>query len=91
MTKHKIEVFVPIKKIDRQKITVELDTKEYVAEKLAQIRKSKNMNQLELSDFLGITRTSLSNIENGRQSLSIKYLELICNKLNVKSSEILPF
>ncbi len=94
MTKHKLDFFIPEKKIvvqEKRKVTVELESKQYIGKKLSQLRKGKKINQLTLSKSIGITRTSLCNIETGRQSLSLKLLEEICIALNCKSTDIIPF
>jgi len=64
---------------------------EYVGYMIAKKRKALKMNQKEFAEKLEITRTSIVNIEKGRQRLSIEKLSKICFILNVKSKHILPF
>lgn len=75
----------------KQVVEEEVSFNKFIAIRIKDIRIKKGMNQDELADLLGMSRTSISNIEQGRQQISIKRLYQICTKLDVKSSEILPF
>jgi DNA-binding Xre family transcriptional regulator len=72
-------------------IDVEVPLREFIAIRIVQLRKAKGLNQSELSDKITINRTSLCNIESGRQTLMLENLEEICQVLGCKSSDILPF
>jgi transcriptional regulator with XRE-family HTH domain len=48
---------------------------EVVAAKIRRVRQERNLHQQALADAVHIKRTSISNIENGRQALS---LDLFC-------------
>jgi DNA-binding XRE family transcriptional regulator len=77
----------------KKKIVVEEDVtyKKFVGWKIEQLRKNKSLTQEELSDKLGLSRVSIVNIEKGRQDLSLRNLQNICELFNIKSSDILPF
>lgn len=62
-----------------------------VGEKLKDLRLKKGLNQSELSDKISnIGRTSISNIEKGKQQPPLHVMYLICNQLDVDIHSILP-
>ena len=77
----------------KKKIVVEehVTYKKFIGWRLEQIRKSNSLTQEELADKLDLSRASVVNIEKGRQELSLKNLQKLCELFNLKSSEILPF
>lgn len=77
----------------KKKIVVEEDVtyKKFVGWRIEQLRKTQSLTQEELSDKLGLSRASIVNIEKGRQDLSLRHLQNICELFNIKSSDILPF
>lgn len=87
ITMYKIKTEVKTVKIE--KLEKEVSFSEYIAIRLKELR--GNINQEDLAKELGITRTSLSNIENAKQGLTLKLLEKICKYYGIKSNEILPF
>lgn len=60
-----------------------------VGNNIKSVRKQKQMTQEELSADMGITRSYLSDVENDRNSMSVKTLLLLAGKLNVKASTLL--
>lgn len=46
----------------------------YLGKEIKSVRKSKNMSQNELAKKLGIDRSTISKIENGKFSISVDYL-----------------
>ena len=84
---YKLEIDVIVKKRKLVEFTIE----KYIGVKLKILRTSKNLSQQELADKLKIGRTSISNIEKGRQSLTLQNMEAICKSLGCVSSDILPF
>lgn len=57
--------------------------------KLKEIRESKNLSQEELAEKSGVSRTTISNIENGKQViLKTKTLIDLANALGTKVSKI---
>jgi transcriptional regulator with XRE-family HTH domain len=53
-------------------------------------REKSGLTQAEVAEAAGISRTSLTNIEGGRQRILVDQLALICNKLNAPVDEIMP-
>ncbi|MCA0387318.1 MAG: helix-turn-helix domain-containing protein [Bacteroidetes bacterium] len=49
---------------------------------IMEIRRSKGYNQKQLAEVLGISRSTLSKIENGNFAISVDYLERISHALN---------
>ena len=72
-------------------IEEEVTHHEYIAQRLKQIRKKRGLNQTQLSKKIGLSRTSIVNMESGNQKISIDNLYMLCKILDVKSSEFLPF
>ncbi|MFI5161228.1 MAG: helix-turn-helix domain-containing protein [Sphingobacteriales bacterium] len=61
-----------------------------IGELIKDSRKLKNINQETLSTYLGISRVSLVNIENGKQRAPIHVLIEISDFLKVPLKELLP-
>ncbi len=53
-------------------------------------KNSKNISQQWLGDKLGLTRTSITNIESGNQHPSLNLIYEICIILNIDLISILP-
>ena len=77
----------------KKKITVVEDVSfnMFMAIKIIELRQGAKMTQEQLARKIGLTRTSIVNIEKGRQLISMKNLYLICKEFNIKSSKLLPF
>lgn len=58
--------------------------------KLRAKREALGLRQSEVAEAVGISRTSLTNIECGRQRILVDQLAVICNKLAVNTSELIP-
>ncbi len=58
-----------------------------IGNKIRQIRKGKNIPQIELAVEIGIDRAYLSEIENGRTNPSINILYAISDALHVNIIE----
>lgn len=58
--------------------------------KIRQIRKLKGISQDDLAAGINLTRTSLVNIEKGRQGLSAITIHNICQYLNINPADIFP-
>ena len=82
-----LEVDVVVKKRKLVAFTIE----KYVEIKLRILRTAKNLSQKELAEKLKIGRSSISNIEKGKQSLTLQNLETICKAMKCASSDMLPF
>jgi transcriptional regulator with XRE-family HTH domain len=53
-------------------------------------REKSELTQAEVAEAAGISRTSLTNIEGGRQRILVDQLAVICNKLNTTMDDIVP-
>ena len=53
-------------------------------------RRGKNLSQEALASAVGLTRTSISNIESGRQKLLLHTFFDIAEVLNVEAASLLP-
>ena len=56
---------------------------------ISELRKEKNMTQLELANKLGITDRAISKWENGRGMPDVSLLEPLCKELNISINELL--
>jgi transcriptional regulator with XRE-family HTH domain len=61
-----------------------------VGENIRAKRESRNFSQADLAEKIGMLRTSVTNIERGRQRPPLHILYKICQLLNVEVKEILP-
>jgi len=57
---------------------------------LTEARRKKGISQEMLADQLGLSRTSITNIEKGRQPVQLHNLYLIARLLAVELKELLP-
>lgn len=62
---------------------------EKIGKFIAELRKDKNMTQVELADKLGITDRAISKWENGRGMPDISLFEPLCKELNISINELL--
>lgn len=58
-------------------------SKNIFAKRLKTLRKSKKCTQLTLANLLGITRTQISDLENGKTSTSIERLYMLADYFDV--------
>lgn len=61
-----------------------------LGERIKAQRESKKMNQSDLGDKVGIGRTSISNIEKGRQKPPLSVIYKICHELDLEVYSVLP-
>lgn len=61
-----------------------------IGSNLKQLRVSRNMNQGELAQELGLSRVSISNIEKGKQRPTIHFLFEVMILFNVKMGALFP-
>lgn len=61
-----------------------------VGERLKRLRQQTGITQAELADSVGVLRTSITNIESGRQKPPLHLLYGVCATLNVEFASILP-
>jgi transcriptional regulator with XRE-family HTH domain len=57
---------------------------------LHDIRENKNIPQEELAAFSGLTRSSIANIEKGKQRVLLHQLVFFARRLEVGLAELLP-
>jgi transcriptional regulator with XRE-family HTH domain len=70
--------------IDRDQFYIEM------GERLRAKREAFGLTQAEVAEAIGISRTSLTNIECGRQRILVDQLALICGKLRASPSDMIP-
>lgn len=58
--------------------------------KIAARRRKCDLSQMELAHRVGLTRTSITNIEAGQQDTTILRLADIANALKVPAASLLP-
>jgi len=81
-------------KVERVVVTdtiVDLTINQYVGEKIKQYRKRLKINQEQLGKEVCIVRTSICNIEAGKQGINIEMIERFCTFFKCSSSDLLPF
>lgn len=61
-----------------------------IGKRIHRLRKEKGYNQGQLASGIGLTRTSIVNIERGRQCLTVEGLLKICAVLGCTPNDILP-
>lgn len=62
----------------------------YIGDQLRSHREQKGVTQQELADLVNLERTSITNIERGRQKLPIHVLFGICKALGVGPNDVMP-
>lgn len=64
---------------------------QYIRKKLYSIRKSKNLTQKQLSEMSGLSISSISNIESGENTYTlrslIKYAEAVGYEIDISKKE----
>ena len=61
-----------------------------VGQRIQDIRKENNVSQQDLADFLNLSRTSVSKIENGRHPIFLHHIYTIAEKFDIPLDKILP-
>lgn len=61
-----------------------------VGRRIQDIRKENNVSQQDLADILDLSRTSVSNIENGRHPIFLHHIYTIADKFDIPIDKILP-
>lgn len=64
--------------------------REWLGRKIKARRKYLKMKQADLADLMEITRTSVANIETGRQNIGIERLVQFADALNCDLADLLP-
>lgn len=61
-----------------------------VGKNIQKIREENNINQARLAEILGLSRTSVSNMENGRHPIFLHHIYTISDHMNIPLEKILP-
>ena len=72
--------------LDKANTTMTLQEK--VGKTIIQLRKEQGFSQETFAFEAGIDRRYMSDIENGKRNISLDILERVCQKLNLKISEL---
>lgn len=77
----------------KRKVVIEesVTYKKYIAIRISELRKSKKLTQEDFGNLIGLSRSSVANIEKGRQAVTMQLLYVITLELGVNSKDILPF
>lgn len=75
----------PRKTIDQSTSTVTAD----IPARIAELRRERGFTQAELAETVGISRTLLTNYENGRTHLNDESIILLAKALGVSTDELL--
>ncbi|MBK3528651.1 helix-turn-helix transcriptional regulator [Streptomyces sp. MBT67] len=62
----------------------------HVGDRIRDARSAARLTQAELAASLGLARSSIANIEGGRQRLPLHMFVMITKTLNVNVAELLP-
>lgn len=62
----------------------------YIGEYLRDARKSKHMRQKDVAALVGLTRTSIVNMESGKQRIPLHIMYKLCAALDVEAWDLLP-
>lgn len=68
----------------------EYDLYKYIGKQIRERRKSLDINQEEVALAIGLTRTSVTNMETGIQKPQLTALYRLCRLFNIEVSELLP-
>jgi transcriptional regulator with XRE-family HTH domain len=62
---------------------------EQVGKRIQEIRKVRGMSQDDLGDKLGVTRSFISKLENGKKKISLEHVENIAKILHIEPTDLL--
>ena len=60
-----------------------------IAQEIQDVRRQRKLSQQTLADAVGVTRATISNIENAKQSITLDIFIRICNRLSVFPPQML--
>ena len=63
--------------------------KKILGTRLRQIREEKEISRRELAEFLNVTKTQISDIENGKSGTNLDRFYQLCNYYKVSSDYLL--
>ncbi len=61
-----------------------------IGRQIRQLRMKKGLTQERMAELVSLTRTSITNIEKGRQKLPIHTLYVLANALGAQARDLLP-
>ena len=61
-----------------------------LGKRIQKLRKALDYSQEKFAEIIGISRTHIGHIEQGRKSPSLKVLERIAKVLKVKTGDLFP-
>lgn len=64
-------------------------SKNNFGERLLELRKEKKESQGKLAELLGVTRSQISDMENGRRTTTVEKLSVICEYYDVTADYLL--
>lgn len=62
----------------------------FIASKVGEIRKDNNLTQTDLSQLLGVTRITISNLEKGIQRLDVANIYKLCCLFDLMPNSFFP-
>lgn len=65
--------------------------REQLGRKIKRLRKAKDLTQEDLAFEVGISRTHMGHVEQGRRSPSLEVLQKIAKVCGVKVSDLIPY
>ena len=71
--------------------TEQVSLDKYIGHNVRIIRKQKGISKKEMAEIFGVAEHTIVCFECGARKFTIDRLLLVCEKLNIKSSELLPF
>lgn len=63
---------------------------EDLGRRVARIRRSRELRQLDIAEALGVTRAAVSSIESGKQAVAIHQLLQLSSALGVHTADLVP-
>jgi len=94
MNKELKEIIEVTDKIKSLNVALGIKKKQLVIDagiRVKEIRNNQKLTQKSFADSIGVSRTTLTNIETGHQILTTEHLVLICLRYNISSDYILGF
>lgn len=62
----------------------------FIGEQLKSHRETRGLTQLQLAERVNLERTSITNIERGKQKLPLHVLFGVCHSMGIAVSDVLP-
>lgn len=62
----------------------QLQNRVTIGKRIAEIRQSKKLTQVQLAELSGLNRVNINKIENGRYNVSIDILQKVCDALDIE-------